>query len=84
MKRPYEVQVDARVVCEIRRVPGRDAERILDAIQSLARNPLPHGSCELVNQSGWRVRIGRYRVLYHIDEDKRAVYRAGHRREVYR
>ena len=86
MKRAYEVQVDARVAREIRRIPGNDAESILDAIESLGGNPHPHGSCKLVNQPGWRIRIGRYRVLYHIDEDNRVVtvYRAGHRRQVYR
>jgi len=86
MKAPYEVRVDARVEREIRRVPAKDAERILDAIESLALNPHPPGSRKLVHQPGWRTRIGQYRVLYHIDEDNRVVtvYRAGHRREVYR
>jgi mRNA interferase RelE/StbE len=35
---------------------------------------------------GWRIRVGEYRVLYRIDDDRREVlvFEIGHRREVYR
>jgi mRNA interferase RelE/StbE len=34
----------------------------------------------------WRLRVGPYRILHAIDEERRVVriYRIGHRRDVYR
>jgi len=64
MKRTYQVRIDARVVRELGRVPKADANRIIAAIESLAKNPRPRGARKLVEQPGWRVRIGAYRILY--------------------
>ena len=86
MTLPYTVRVDARVIRELRRVPSPDARRILDAIDALAPNQKPRGVVRLRGQPGWRVRVGVYRILYEVDDARRrvTVYRAGHRRDVYR
>ena len=34
--------------------------------------------------SGWRVRVGDYRILYRIEEHRVDVYRIKHRRDAYR
>ncbi|MFH0794312.1 MAG: type II toxin-antitoxin system RelE/ParE family toxin [bacterium] len=82
----YRIRVDSRVVKELRRLPVSDAERLIESIECLANNPRPPGARKLVNQPGWRIRIGSYRVLYEINDSNKVVtvYRAGHRREVYR
>lgn len=82
----HEVRIDARVTRELRRLPRADAERLIDAIEALARNPRPRGAKKLVGQPGWRIRIGVNRILYEVDDKGRvvSVFRAGHRREVYR
>ena len=66
-------------------IPIKDAERIVNAIDSLSQKPRPHGTKELVKHPGWRIRIGNYRILYEIDDLDHTVtvYRAGHRRNVY-
>lgn len=86
MKKTYQVRVDARVARELSRVPAADAKRIIAAIESLAKNPRPRSARKLVDQPGWRVRVGAYRILYQVDDDTSAVtvFRAGHRREIYR
>lgn len=82
----YEVRVDARVARELRRIPAADAERLINAIETLAKNPRPRGVKKLVQQPGWRVCIGVYRILYEVDDAEKTVtvFRAGHRRKVYR
>jgi len=74
------------VARELRRMATADAQRVMAAIESLADNPRRRGARKLVNQPGWRVRVGVYRILYEVDDrNKRVtVYRAGHRRDVYR
>jgi mRNA interferase RelE/StbE len=61
--------------------------RILPLIQSLAQNPRPPGCRKLSGvQNLWRIRIGDYRVVYHIyDSDKVVdIVAVRHRREAYR
>ncbi len=84
----YTVHLECRAEQELRRLP-RDALKRVDAmIRRLANNPRPRGVVKLSGRrgSGWRVRIGQYRILYRIDDDARRVeiYRIKHRREAYR
>jgi len=62
------------------------APRIRGAIELLARDPRPPASRPLHGRSGWRVRVGDYRVLYTINDDVLlvVVIQLGHRRDVYR
>lgn len=59
--------------------------RVGDAIAALADNPRPHGSKKLVGVDAWRIRVGDWRVIYQIHDDRLAVLvmRVGHRREIY-
>ena len=56
-------------------------------IEKLATNPRPSGVKKLAGEDGlWRVRVGDYRIIYRIEDDRLVVLviRIGHRREVYR
>jgi mRNA interferase RelE/StbE len=62
-------------------------DRVIAAIQALARNPRPPGCRKLAGtKSDWRIRVGDYRVVYQIADEIRVVRvnRVRHRREVYR
>ena len=62
-------------------------DRVIAAIQRLARNPRPPGCRKLVGaDNDWRIRVGDYRVVYEIADTLRVVRinRVRHRREVYR
>ena len=64
-----------------------DRLRIVQRIQALVDDPRPPGSEKLAGYDDrYRVRQGSYRVVYLIDDKRRAItiYRIGHRREVYR
>jgi mRNA interferase RelE/StbE len=83
----YEVTTEPAAQRDLRALP-RDALRRVDAkILPLAANPRPHGSEKLRGEEAlYRLRVGDYRVLYAIDDQKRLVriVRVRHRREVYR
>lgn len=81
----YTVQIDARALKEIKRLPRRDSQRVFDAVQALATDPYPPGARKLTNRPGWRIRIGDYRVLYGVDAGRLIVlvFRAGHRGDIY-
>ncbi len=60
-------------------------KRISEVITALGGDPRPPGSKKLVGVDAWRIRIGDWRVIYQIQDDRLIVLvlRVGHRREVY-
>lgn len=72
---------------ELQRLPGDLAAKVLEKIEMLALNARPIGCKKLSGAEDlWRLRVGDYRVVYRIDDDKHTVDVAvvRHRREVYR
>ena len=62
-------------------------QRLEDAIDALRDDPNPLGSKQLTASDGiQRVRVGDYRILYTVHDDKLVVLvvKIAHRREVYR
>lgn len=77
-----------RVEKEIASLPGGVRERVIQAIGSLREDPRPRGSRKMMGEmrGAWRIRIGDYRVIYDVDDDRQLVIILVvlHRREVYR
>ena len=67
-------------------IPKRDVKRILNRIKTLEENPRPPGSEKLTGQERYRLRQGRYRIVYSIQDDELTVWivKIGHRKDVYR
>ena len=65
---PYRIIVKQSVAKDLKKVPQKDVERILSAIQSLAINPRPPQSKKLSGQEKYRLRQGNYRILYSIED----------------
>ena len=72
---------------DLRRLSVSIQRRIVAAIEKLADDPRPPGVVKLAGDENlWRIRVGRYRVVYEI-HDKRllvVVLRVGHRKDIYR
>lgn len=61
--------------------------RIATALDALCANPRPNGAVTLKGEPGlWRIRVGSYRVVYMIEDDRLVVLvlKLGHRRQIYR
>ncbi|MBL7065673.1 MAG: type II toxin-antitoxin system RelE/ParE family toxin [Anaerolineae bacterium] len=61
-----------RLKRELRRIPVADRPRIVKAMQSLAKNPRPDGIKQLA-PGVYRLRVGRYRVIYKVLDDEQLV-----------
>ena len=68
------------------RIPPPIQDRIIGAIRDLANTPRPSGVKKLSGRPAWSIRVGDYRVIYEIHDDRPAitVVEIGHRREIYR
>jgi mRNA interferase RelE/StbE len=61
--------------------------RIFPKIESLSGNPRPHTCVKLKGgRNLWRIRIGVYRIIYTINDDKKLVdiITVRHRKDAYR
>ena len=63
-----------------------DRRRIIKRIESLAENPRPPGASKLSGLERYRIRQGRYRILYTIEDTVLIVHviKIGDRKDVYR
>lgn len=84
----YSVEIRTSAIKELEAVvPKRERQRIARRIAALADEPRPRG-CEKLTAEGdrYRVRQGRYRIVYAIDDPGLLVdvVKIGHRKEIYR
>ena len=65
---------------------GKNFERIKETIFELAKNPRPLGCKKLTGRDGWRIRVGKYRVIYEINDKEKTItiLHIGHRKDIYR
>lgn len=84
----YTVQLETSAERDLKRLTGELLRRIDAALRSLARNPRPRGAIKLQGREGegWRIRVGNYRILYTVDDERRivSVYRIRPRPTAYR
>ncbi|WP_336501332.1 type II toxin-antitoxin system RelE/ParE family toxin [Microbacterium paraoxydans] len=82
----YRVEFTTAAAKEVRKLDPPLCRRILAGISDLEREPRPHGVRKLAGfDNAWRVRIGDYRVLYEVVDERVlvTVVRVAHRRDVY-
>ena len=82
----YQVRIIPSAEKEMDKLPALIHRRISRKILLLEGNPRPTGTRKLSDREEYRLRVGDYRVLYTIDDERHVVtvFAVGHRREVYR
>jgi len=82
----YKVFLKKSVWKDFESIPKRELKKIIERIESLSENPRPPGSQKLSGQERYRLRQGRYRILYSIQDDELTVWvvKVAHRKNVYR
>ena len=81
----YRITFKKSVAKDLRRIPNQDVKRILNRIDRLAENPRGEGCVKLSGLDRYRVRLGLYRIIYEIVDDRLVVHvvKVGHRSGVY-
>jgi len=82
----YALFIERRAQRSLSRIAAQDRDRISGAIWRLADEPRPRGVKKLSGRDAWRIRVGDYRVLYEIHDERLVilVVDIGHRRKIYR
>jgi mRNA interferase RelE/StbE len=83
----HQVQIARRALKSLALLPRHEQQRARAVIDLLAGEPRPPRCVALVGEANvYRVRVGDYRVVYEVHDDRLLVQviRVGHRRDVCR
>ena len=82
----YKIYFKASVEQDLHTLPKNDVKKVLNRIRTLSGNPRPYGSEKLTGQERYRIRQGRYRIVYSIRDDALTVWviKVAHRKDIYR
>ncbi len=82
----YRLLFKRSVAKELRAIPSADIRRLLARIEELVLNPRPAGCEKLSAQERYRIRQGRYRIVYEIRDAELVVLvvKLAHRKDIYR
>jgi len=82
----YRIFFKVSVEKDLRKIPQEEIKKILQKIDLLTANPRPPGSDKLAGQERYRIRQGRYRILYSIEDNELTIWvvKISHRKDVYR
>ena len=71
---------------QILRLNSPEYDAVRNRVSELRDNPRPAGCRKLHDVTGWRIRVGRYRVVYEIDDSRKLVtiLKVAHRKDIYR
>ncbi|MCZ7673286.1 MAG: type II toxin-antitoxin system RelE/ParE family toxin [Chloroflexi bacterium] len=79
----YEIRFKPRALKDGKKIPNQELARIFEKIGAL-ENDLADDVKRLTNfHPEYRLRVGKYRVLFEIEDNAVVIYRIRHRRDVY-
>lgn len=86
MSKIFGIEFSAQAKKQGDKLPQEIKRRVIKALRALAQNPYPPQARKLTGSDYYRLRVGDYRVIYEVQEDKLLVLviRIGHRKDVYR
>ena len=85
----YQIEITEKIEKKVTKLPKKDKERIIEAIDSLTGNPRPDNCKKLKGNNKpplYRIRAGNYRIVYSIQDEVLLilVVEVGHRKDVYK
>jgi len=82
----YSIEILRSAQKELAKINEIDRIKLINSIRSLALEPRPNGCKKLSGRSAWRIRIGNYRIIYEIQDQKLVILivAVGHRKNIYK
>jgi mRNA interferase RelE/StbE len=82
---PYEAALTRNFLRQLNKLPKNVKSRVLKAVDELIRNPFLGVRLRGELRGRWRWRVGKYRMIYRIDETSKLVVflDVGLRKKIY-
>jgi mRNA interferase RelE/StbE len=88
LKANYKIVFVKSAIKDLKTLNKTLVKRIITSIELLSKNPRPRNSKKLTgnNENLWRLRVGEYRIVYHVSDQVKivSIRRIRHRKDVYR
>lgn len=79
----YPIEFKPKAVKDLKTIPSETVRQILSRLEEM-EDDLKGDVKKLTNHTPeYRLRVGRYRVLFEIEAERIVIYRIKHRREAY-
>ena len=81
----YELIYSPSALKQLEKLEKEIQKRIISALERLRIRPEAYGIKKLIGMSGYRFRVGDYRVILDIDKNKLVILilKIGHRKNIY-
>jgi len=79
----YKIELKPRATKDLRSINRDDAQKILVKIRAMENDLVGNVKHLTEFEPQYRLRVGKYRVLFNIENDNITIYRIKHRREAY-
>jgi len=79
----HSIDYEKKALDELRKLDKLLAKRIIKKIKELEVDPFSKDIKRLKSQSSYRLRVGDYRILFDLFEDKIKIFKIGHRKNIY-
>jgi mRNA interferase RelE/StbE len=82
----YEIEILRSAQKQLAKIDKSDQQKIIACIENLSHNPRPFGCKKLTGRPAWRIRVGNFRVIYEIEDQRLRILivTIGNRRDVYK
>lgn len=82
----YTIIVKPSAQKDLDNLPFKDVKLLSKRLDSLKQNPRPVGIQKLTDAEGYRLRSGKYRILFIIDDKRKSIFifRVKHRKDAYK
>jgi len=82
----YKIIIKPSAQKDLDRLSNKEVTRIAARIKLLNDNPRPIGVQKLTDAEGIKIRSGKYRILYEVDDKAKNIfiYRIKHRKDAYK
>jgi len=80
----FDLEFASSIRKDLKKIHKKEVIKILSEIQNLTEDPRPANCKKLTNEELYRIRIGNYRVIYEIFDERLIVHvvKVGHRKDV--
>lgn len=85
---PYTIQTSRKVIRQLEKLPSHVKRRFEEILKILKNHPVPISKYDVKKMRGYenvyRVRVGEYRLVYHIKDKKIHLLGISHRKKAYK
>ena len=80
---PFKIIWDEKAYDSLNKLEPIISRRILKKIEELSEGPFSKDIKRLKGCDDFRLRVGDYRVIFSIEQDKIQILKVGHRKNIY-